>query len=218
MNNFILNAPMAGSIANTKDLHCGDESIQSKNLAVLKCGYACMLDEKGEVVVSDGSSFYGVRSEGVPSGLGATIDSATVGVRRKGIVHVVFSGGEEVAKKVKRGSKLKIANDGTFTLSEDGKGAVGIAYLPVTEGVVALEFNADCLPAAGGGSKDGGVTEQQVDTKVNAAKTELETKITAANAKATGAQTTADTANKQAATNKEDISKLDTRVKTLEKK
>ncbi|KAL0263850.1 UNVERIFIED_CONTAM: hypothetical protein PYX00_011151 [Menopon gallinae] len=146
VENYILRKALAGSIANSKDIHCGDESVQVSELAKLKPGYACMLNDKGEVVVSDGTNFYGVRAEEiVPIRIGNTENSVSIGVRRKGIVNVVFTGSKEVAEKVKRGSYLKVEKDGSFTLASENSEAIGIAYSRVEDNIVALEFNADFI-------------------------------------------------------------------------
>lgn len=133
---------IAGAPVNSRGLPLEEISILESEKANFKSGYALMLDSKGLGKVSDGSDFYGVLSESDRTfGLGTGVDTVTRGLRRVGPVYVIPSG--DTASIVK-GTFLKVANDGTFTVTTDASEAVGRAEGKVnSNNVIPFSFNAD---------------------------------------------------------------------------
>lgn len=192
-------APLAGAPADTKDLHLEEVSILPINLTTLKPGYALMIDKDGLAKASDGSRFYGVRSESPRSvKLGNHDTAVSIGVRRKGVVYVATSGD---VSKITKGSYLKIAQDGTFMVTTSVTEAVGIAMWQAEGGLIPLSFNTDFFK---GLSSSNGITEEQVNTKLDNVKTEIK-------------QTT-DKLQQEVEANKAADFGLDKRVKALETK
>lgn len=167
---YMVKQPLAGATAGTKDRHLEEVSVLPAELLKIKEGTAVMLKD-GLAKASDGTSFYGVRSQSQRSNILATQQGAvSIGVRRKGVVFVVLSGD---ASAVHKGSYLKINHDGTFGVTANAGEAVGIASSEAVSGVVPLAFNADFYRGVSTGGS--GISEAQVDTKITTAKGEIKT-------------------------------------------